>query len=147
MLQSEQTPKSIFRQAPMPRHKLDTLDKQAKLDADMAGDGQFVFENNTKGELFLPRPTSSGRKRIPAGQQFMGDSYYFQMVKTNELKFIREANAPMEKLITEQPPTVTRDGQIEYVTSQPQKINEDDKNDQGEILLTESPVDGIKIIK
>jgi hypothetical protein len=138
--------KSIFRQAGTPRHKTTRQERLAKSQTDSYGEGQFIFENNTKGDLYLPRPTKSGRKRVGRGEQFIGDNYYFQMVP-QELKYIKEV-IEMEKLITEQPPVVTKDGTVEYVAKNPDKpLNENQPEDKKEdILLTEAPMEGIKIL-
>jgi hypothetical protein len=138
--------KSIFRQATVSRQRASRADRIRKVQSDSYGEGQFIFENNTKGDLYLPRPTKSGRKRVGRGEQFVGDNYYFQMVPA-ELKYIKEA-IEMEKLITEQPPTVTRDGTVEFVAKNADKpLNENQpEDDKEDILLTESPLDGIKIL-
>jgi hypothetical protein len=146
---NEPMPKSIFKAAlPKPHRKTDRTEKMAKYQADLSGSGKYIFQNNTKGELHLPRPTTSGVKRVRVGETFEGDSYYFQLVKTNELKFIEEVHAMEQKLITEQPPTVTPGGTVEYVREQEafKKMNEEEKDHQNDILLTEQPMDGIKII-
>lgn len=104
-----------------------------------AGQGQYIFENNTKGDLILSRPTSTGRKEVGMKEQFLGDNYYFYMVKTGELKLIKEVNAPAQPtLITEIPPAVTNVGPVEVKMTE-RKFKE-------ETLLTESPIDGITVI-
>lgn len=121
--------------------------KLAKLESDMKGEGMYIFQNNTNGDLYLPRVTNSGRRLVRKGEQFLGDSYYFAMLRSNELKLIKEVVQPEQKLLTEQPPTVTNTGPVEYVQNQGQnQINETGK-DQPDVLLTETPVDGIKIIR
>jgi|SRR5579859_1254568 len=125
--------------------------KQIKLEKykeDMKGEGMYIFENNTKGDLFLPRPTQSGQRLVPKGRQFQGDSYYFSMLKTNEIKLIKELAPQHSQLLTEQPPTVTDEGQVEYVVQPKEtKINEQQNDAQEDVLLCESPVDGIKILR
>lgn len=118
--------------------------QKAKLN--QKGEGLYIFENNTKGDLFLPRPTHTGRRFIPKGQQFLGDNYYFSMIP-RELKLIKEVSPPQEKLITEQPPTVTNTGPVEYVKSPLPDLNEENGTGQVDVLLTESPLDGIKVMK
>lgn len=95
----------------------------------------FVFENNTRTELYLPRPNCDGLTKIPVGGQFKGDSYYFNLLRSGQLKLIKEIEKPMRnELIVEQPPTIS--------TS-----NEDNRKDKEEqVLLTEEPLDGIKVL-
>ncbi len=120
--------------------------RNAKLKEDMAGQGIYIYENNTKGDLFLPRPTSSGRRFVRKGEQFSGDNYYFAMLRTNELKLIREVAPPPDttKLLTEQPPVVTNEGTVEVIAKKP--CNEQQRPPT-DVLLTESPVGGIKVIR
>lgn len=149
MAQEPQAPKSIFKTAIRPQRNISREEKLAKFKTDMAGEGEFVFENHTKGDLYLPKPTASGRKMVRKGEQFVGDSYYMQMVKTHELVFIREVTQPMvnDKLITEQPPVVTGKGQVEYVTDAQPPVKLEDKNSGGDVLLNEGPIDGVKILQ
>lgn len=120
--------------------------RKAQIQNEQHGEGMYVFENNTKGDLYLPRPTKSGRRLVPKGQQFVGDNYYFRMVP-RELRFIEELQSPQqERLITEQPPTVTTEGTVEFVQQQRQ-FNEEQGGKSTDVLLTETPVDGIKIIR
>lgn len=156
-----QGPKSIFKPAiPLSRTKHDKhADRLAKFASDMSGDGQFIFENNTKGDLHLPRATKTGRKIVRKGEQFIGDSYYMQLVKSHELRFIKElipvgvvnedvivTSAPDKKLITEQPPTFTNEGQVEYVTGDQPKLNEGERVKSSDVLLNEGPIDGITFL-
>lgn len=118
----------------------------------LEGTGEYIFQNNTKADLYLPRPTKTGRRVIRhdpksgKGEMFIGDSYYFQMVKTHELKFIREVNMPQEKLITEVPPTVTHEGTVEYVRQTSDGNLNEEKTKEQEVLLTEDPLDGITLL-
>jgi hypothetical protein len=121
----------------------------AKRKAALMGHGVYIFENNTKGDILLPRPTKSGRKSVGVGEQFVGDDYYMYMLKSGEIKLIEvveDANMP-EKLITDQPPIVSHEGNVEYHKVQTQKkLNESDNEEKEEVLLTESPLDGITIL-
>lgn len=117
------------------------------------GEGLYVFENNTKADLFLPRPTASGRILVKSQEQFQGDNYYFCLLGKG-LKLIREINSVEQtrKLLTEQPPIVTTEGTVELVAAQaakkplnenrPQKSAKKDKD----VLLNEGPIDGIDIL-
>jgi len=119
----------------------------------MHGEGLYLYENNTDATMTLPRPTSSGLRMIEARKQFQGDNYYMQMVKTGHLRLIKELISPAkqkeaamaeEKLILDQPDTVTQKGKVEHVVDQDvpvQKLNEADSEEQPEVLLNESPVD------
>lgn len=118
----------------------------------MHGEGLYLYENNTDAELTLPRPTSSGLRVIEGRKQFQGDNYYMQMVRSGHLRLIKELQSPAqekaameEKLILDQPDTVTSKGTVEHVVDQDvQKLNEADEVDgeeQSEVLLNESPVD------
>lgn len=111
------------------------------------GEGMYVFANNTKGDLFLPRPTHSGRRLVGRGEEFLGDSYYFGMLKTNELRLIREVAAPT--LLTEQPPTVTTQGTVEFVQEAPVRpLNEDTPpKPPADVLLVEKPVEGLRVVR
>jgi hypothetical protein len=127
--------------------------RQEKLKAAMAGSGRYLFKNNTSGELELPKMPLEGTKRkVGKNEEFIGDSYFLQMLKTNDLKLIRiieDKDLPMDKLITEQPPVVTQDGKVEFVINDPKKkkINEEtDAEKQKNVLLTEDPMGGIVIV-
>ena len=128
--------------------------KQQKRDQcafNMAGKGLFVFENNTSGDLQLPKATNSGRRDVKKGEQFAGDDYFFGMVKSHDLRFIKtlsEEPTMEKKLILDQPSVVTTDGMVEFVQidKTKQKLNENDprkKANTCDMLLTEDPLSGI----
>ncbi len=141
-----------------------------KRKAALEGTGLFIFRNNTSGELHLPRPTKSGLKRVPVKEEFQGDDYYMFMVRNNELRLVRqleptdlqkqqaqlaeqtkqEHNTMQDKLIVEQPPTVTTEGteEVTVTTPEKQKLNETQPADgkPGDVLLNDNPLDGIEII-
>lgn len=142
-----------------------------KRKAALEGSGLFVFRNNTSGELHLPRPTKSGLRKVPLKEEFQGDDYYMFMVRNNELRLVRqleptdlqkqqaqlaeqtqqEHNTMQEKLIVEQPPTVTTEGTEEVTvtkTPEKQKLNEGQPaGDQpDDVLLNDNPLDGVEII-
>ena len=85
----------------------------------LAGSGRYIFENNTSGDLQLPKPASNGNKWVQKGGKFTGDSFYLKMVP-RELKLIEvlvDANhqenineSTESKLILDQPDTVTQSG-------------------------------------
>jgi hypothetical protein len=123
--------------------------RQEKLKNAMSGEGRYVFQNNTSGELELPKlPLEGITKKIAKGAKFIGDNYFMQMVRTNDLKLIEEIKKPMEKLITEQPPVVTTGGAVEFVTtdSKKQKLTEEENKNKKDVLLTEDPLGGVVIV-
>lgn len=121
---------------------------------DMSGTGVYIYENNTDGDLKLPKPTDSGVRQIAPrklpGCRFQGDSYYLQWVGSpmNLLKLIEEvvpkmthpelmahrakeeqlleeeAMANEQQLLLDQPDTVTRAGKIERVVSNQKPLND-----------------------
>lgn len=126
------------------------------------GEGMYLFENNTKADLGLPRPTRSGIRSVGPKQQFQGDNYYMQMVKQGHLRLIKvlqtpeeeraaelkEATMQTEKLILDQPDTITEHGKIEHVVASPvRKLDESGDQAQPDILLNESPDDGFVIVQ
>jgi hypothetical protein len=50
--------------------------RERKLRNDMVGTGLYIYENNTGGDLTLPKPTATGLRRIGPKERFQGDSYY-----------------------------------------------------------------------
>jgi len=131
----------------------------------LRGEGLYVYRNNTSGTLILPKPTPKGETRVESNCEFEGDNYYMSLVKTNMLKFIRELVSPEEerkqkmlneeKLILDQPPTITDKGVVEQVVV-PQtptkkkivdkKLQEQPSETKTEVLLTEDPLAGITIL-
>jgi hypothetical protein len=119
----------------------------------LQGEGMYLYENNVPGDLTLPRKTKSGVRVVGRKQQFQGDNYYMQMVRTGELRLIKELMSPQqerdsetmneEKLILDQPDKVTVKGKTEQVVDKSvptQRINESE-GDAEEVLLNEGPVD------
>ena len=153
----------------MKYNKMNRIEKKANLLAKredaMRGSGVFVYENNTKGDLDLPKATNSGKKSLKQGEQFQGDSYYMRLVPTM-LRYIRcivpaeqppqadvielKENVMAEKLILDQPERVTQQGAVEQVVVEPkQKLNESQPKTQTptkDVLLTEDPMEGVEII-
>ena len=126
------------------------------------GEGMYLFENNTKADLGLPRPTRSGIRSVGPKQQFQGDNYYMQMVKAGHLRLIKvlqtpeeeraaelnEVNMKEQKLILDQPDTITEHGKIEHVVPNTpvRPMNEGGNQPQPDVLLNESPDDGFVIV-
>ncbi len=123
------------------------------------GEGLYLYQNNTNADLTLPRPTKSGLRIVGPKQQFQGDNYYMQLVKTGYVRLIKEIQSPAQqqaalnpptevnmedKLILDQPDMITEQGKVEQVINKNtplQKLNEGDKQQQPDVLLNEGPVD------
>lgn len=120
------------------------------------GEGVYLFRNNTSADLTLPRPTKSGTRIVGSGKEFQGDNYYMQLVRQGILRLVKEIQSPEqqraeevkmeEKLILDQPDTITEAGKVEHVVSKPaKKLNEQKgsvKEKQQDVLLNEGPVEG-----
>lgn len=123
------------------------------------GEGLYLFRNNTNADLALPRPTKSGLRSVGPKQEFQGDSYYMQLVRGGFLRLVKEIQSPEqqkavsevkveEKLLLDQPATVTQAGTVEHVVNKPaapaQKLNEQKgkQQPQQDVLLNEGPVEG-----
>lgn len=132
------------------------IERAEKLKKIFEGSGIYIFRNRTSGDYSLPKPALDGRKTIPKGETFKGDSFFLKMVP-RELILVEivEEQKQMEKLILDQPETVTTDGQIEHVKQDDeQKIcespNEEIENEEEEkekdVLINEDPIDGVEIL-
>ena len=123
----------------------------------MHGEGLYLFENHTKADLGLPRPTKSGIRSVGPGKQFQGDDYYMQMVRNGHLRLIKVLQTPeqeralhegtmnqQEKLILDQPDMITEHGKVEH-TIKPntpvRQLDEAGHQPQPDVLLNEGPVD------
>jgi hypothetical protein len=130
--------------------------KHEKLEDDMSGNGLYLYENHSEADLSLPRPTKSGLRSVGPKSQFQGDDYYMQLVRNGHLRLIKvlqtpeqeqalqEATVEQERLILDQPETITEHGEIEHVinTNTPvQKLHEGGDQPQPDVLLNEGPVD------
>lgn len=132
-------------------NKYERKQEQSKALAEaMHGEGLYLYENNTDATLTLPRPTKSGVRVVGPRKQFQGDNYYMSMVPAF-LRYIKELQSPQQereimneqKLILDQPDTVTQKGKVEHVVdrnSPAQKLHEQDGDEQSDILLNEGPV-------
>ncbi len=117
-----------------------------------------VYRNNTKGTLTLPKPSFDGKLFVEPNDTWEGDESYMYMVQSsNEAKLVsvstptQEVNTMPEKLILDQPDTVTTAGKVEHVlVTEPtvKKLNEETPtpNPTKEVLLTEDPMEGLEII-
>jgi hypothetical protein len=141
-----------------------TAEKKLIIEANQTGQNLYLFRNrSTFATLSLPKKSVDGKKtvgpanpRIPGSGEWIGDSYFIEMnVKKGEAVIVKEillpeANQMEEKLILDQPPTVTNQGTVEHVAVNPNKpLNENPQNPQvkpSEVLLTEDPMAGVTII-
>lgn len=150
----------------MKRNKLSKHEKKkmqkVRQESSLAGAGCYIFENNTDGDLSLPKPTKEGIKFVGPRKRFEGDSYYMKWVgpPMNLLRLIEEVKAQKEekekrmseekKLILDQPDTVTNQGKVEHVVDDripQQSLNDNTQSEvKPDVLLNESPVDGVEII-
>ena len=132
--------------------------REKKLEQSMHGEGLYIYQNNTKGELDLGRATKSGKKKLQIGEQFQGDNYYMGLVKTHDLKYIKEIMTPQQekdnmmkeqKLILDQPDIVTEKGKVEHVLAPTpmQPLNDSMANKlKPDVLITEDPMSGVEIL-
>jgi hypothetical protein len=144
-----------------------------KLASDLGGSGLYIYENNTDGDLKLPKSTPTGVRSIGPRKRFQGDSYFMSLVGSpmNLLRLIEEITPkkttqeiadeiahkkenktmPEHKLILDQPDTITNKGKIEHVVSSDspvQPLNDSSgAKPHGDVLLNENPLDGVAIIK
>lgn len=154
--------------AKMNRHER-RIAQQEKRDRNLNGTGLYIYENNTDGDLKLPKPTATGIRVIGPRKRFEGDSYFMQFVGSpmNLLRLIeeikpklttaeiaeqiqKEATMAGEKLILDQPDTITTRGKIEHVvddTVPKQPLNDSANQTPPDVLLNEQPLAGLEIIK
>lgn len=154
--------------AKMNRHER-RIAQQEKRDNNLNGTGLYIYENNTNGDLKLPKPTATGIRVVGPRKRFEGDSYFMQFVGNpmNLLRLIqeikpklttaeiaeqiqKEATMAGEKLILDQPDTITTRGKIEHVvddTVPKQPLNDSTNQPQPDVLLNEQPLAGLEIIK
>lgn len=153
----------------MKKIKLNKFEKrkmqEERLKNNMGGTGIYIYENNTDADLSLPKPTASGSRTVGPRKRFQGDSYYMSWVGSpmNLLKLIEEVvpkTVPIheqkeqimseKKLILDQPDTITTHGKTEQVVPESpiQQFNDTTNPEakNAEVLLNESPIDGVQII-
>ncbi len=190
------------------RKELKKAQQLAKRQDDLSGTGSYLFENNTKGDIYLSRKTKDNLKIVKLGGQFVGDSYYFSLLKAGEIKLIKELNEipgpeklfvyknfnrdetrlpepnrdgqniipptgefvgdsrffPLlrngrlklikevesqmqpEKLMIEQPPTVTHQGQVEFVKTPDGQYLTEEERKKKEKILSEDPMSGVRLL-
>ena len=81
--------------------KLSAEKKREKVKMLMAGEGVFIYENNTDADLSLPKPSIEGFTKVGPRRRFKGDSYFMNLVKTPIclLKLIEEVK--IEQIVEE----------------------------------------------
>lgn len=132
-------------------------DREQLLKNKQKGYGLYVYENRRNNTLTLPKLAADGiTKNIPPGGTFQGDDYFMFLVPAElRVKQIiipadeeRKKELMENKLILDQPETVTTEGVVERVVVGDLPLNENDpQNDKTkEVLINESPLDGVKII-
>ena len=130
--------------------------RKKKLEYHLRGEGEYLYRNNTKGTLDLPKPSLDGVRRVSVNGEWRGDNYFMQLVKKNEARLVKTIDHPerkdemTEKLIVDQPDAVTTEGTVEQVVvdENEKKLNEGQpvQDSQEDVLLTEDPMDGVEII-
>lgn len=148
---------------------------QERMDYHLHGEGLYVYRNNTKGVLELPKPTATGVKHVPAPDpargitgEWQGDNYYMALVRKNMAKLVREIISPtqekeikmkqaQQKLLLDQPDQITTEGKVEHVvaeslpTASVKKVKKNEKINESkpasDKLLNEDPTEGVRIIQ
>jgi hypothetical protein len=59
-----------------PHNQLRRFNKKQKRLKKMQGEGLYIYQNITGAEIFLPKPTHTGRLRVGPREKFEGDSYF-----------------------------------------------------------------------
>ncbi len=139
--------------------KFNRENRKLKLQKSQSGRGLFLFKNNSRGSLQLPKVSSDGKRWIEVNQTWEGDSFFLSMIPKEAilLKTIispddqeEEEKVSNEKLLLDQPDQITEEGKIEHVVSvETKKINENKtslKSKKSKKLLTEDPVGDLTII-
>lgn len=136
-------------------------EQHRKLREATAGNGLFVYRNRSNhASLKLPKPCKDGRIEIPPNGEFEGDDYFDMLVKNNAAVLVRTVEIKKEsvmlnesKLILDQPEIVTTNGTVEHVVVDEMPVSEKKKKgkknestDKGDILLTDSSLEGIQIL-
>lgn len=158
---------SIGRKPVINRQHPDRFHKNSlqKIEA-LKGEGHYIYRNSSKSTLLLMKPAFDGRKEIPPGDTWEGDSYFIGLVKMGDARLVEQIKTPEseqnmlneETLILDQPDTITTAGKVEHVVEEDgleishkislknkkKKINEQ-PTEEG-VLLTEDPLEGIQIL-
>lgn len=143
----------------IPRKKKNKYERHAQRQQHMAqalhGNGMYIFENISKGDLWLPKNSADGSKGpIPPGGKWKGDDYFVQLVKNRDAKIVQILVSPQEqtmpeKLLVDQPDRVTTEGTVEQVLPTDIPLNEVGPSQipqKGEVLISEDPLEGVDIL-
>jgi hypothetical protein len=139
------------------KYTLREMKRQKRADA-LKGDGEYLFVNNTRGDLTLEKPPIKGRNPVPPGQTFVGDSYFLKLMKIGDVRLIEtlkpaeceRRNMPDQKLILDQPNRFTNQGQTEHVVPEDKGVKPLLENQPHkpavDKLITEDPLEGVEIL-
>jgi len=133
--------------------------KRQKRENALKGDGEYLFVNNTRGDLTLEKPPIKGRNPVPIGQTFVGDNYFLKLMRSGDIRLI-EVLKPAEcerteimtdqKLILDQPNRFTNQGQTEHVVPEDKGVKSLIENHPHkpivDKLITEDPLEGVEIL-
>ena len=150
----------------MKKHRIERMQERLAIahqrPSDFNDQITYIFENHRNADFSLPKKSIDGKKMIPPTGRFHGDEYFITFVKTGDLRLadtihpkpkpITESTGEnMEKLILDQPEKFTHEGKTEHVVAPQKKVVLNDNNQinkiNEDVLLVESPMDGIDIIK
>jgi len=144
-------------------------ERRAKLEYYQKGQGLYLFRNKILGTLMLPKALPNGRTFVHQNEEWEGDDYYMSLVREGMALHVKTIKTPDEernemqleqKLILDQPNTVTVKGTVEQVVVDPiqavkqteakkkAKLEEQKPVAQNpaEVLLTEDPLEGVVIL-
>jgi hypothetical protein len=146
------------------KYTLREIRRKKREDA-LKGDGEYLFANNTRGDLTLEKnpiksPIPTNPRLIPIGQTFVGDSYFLRLQRSGEVRLIEvlkpaasERTGIMEekKLILDQPNRFTNQGQTEHVVPDDKSVkplieNQPQQQPAVDKLITEDPLEGVEIL-
>lgn len=126
-----------------------------------ANDKIYIFRNHKNCSLMLPKESLDGKKEVLPGETWKGDSYFLDntvnklhlaVVVEECISGVKkvEENIMEEKLILDQPETVTTKGVVEQVVVndaiQLNEGNPDEEHASVEKLICESPLSGVELL-
>lgn len=130
-----------------------------KVKAYQDGKGSFIYKNNTSGTLILPKVSADGKTSVEKNETWVGDDYYMSMIPAEAIlvEIIQEKEEKMEnvneeKLILDQPETITERGVVEQIVISPlpkakkKEVPLAEEENPVDILLNEDPLAGVEIL-
>lgn len=134
-----------------------TEQKKKLIQYHQGGTGVYRFRNRSSvASLELPKTSMDGKKWIQPNETWEGDSYFLSMVPKDAI-LVETISAPKkennmtEKLILDQPDTVTTAGKVEHMVPQDElSLTEGNPKDEIQVkdkLLNEDPLSGVTIIR